>query len=184
MIRRIEGKVLELESDGALVDVGGWGVFVSCPVPETLSIGDTVIFHTYLAVKQDGVELYGFTSILDLKFFTLTLSVPGVGPKTALSFLRRSSREALQGAIAKRDVTYLTKVAGLGKKTAEKMFVELSDKMQSDSIVHDDEDTEIFDTLVALGYTEREARKTLTSIPKTILGKDARLRAALSQKSS
>lgn len=82
------------------------------------------------------------------------------------------------GAIAKRDLAYLTKVVGLGKKSAEKLLVELSEKVGL--AAHSDADGEVFDTLVALGYTEREARKALQSIPESAVGKEGRLKAALS----
>jgi Holliday junction DNA helicase RuvA len=150
--------------------------------PETLTEGTQAHLYTYLAVRQDGLELYGFTTREDRRFFELSLSVSGVGPKTALSLLRRASRESLEGAIAKRDVEYLTRVVGLGKKAAEKLIVELSEKLMTDEIAHDDGDSEVFDMLVALGYTEREARKAIGAVPSTVLGKEARFRAALGKK--
>ena len=113
----------------------------------------------------------------------MSLGVPGVGPKTALSLLRRAPREALEGAIAKRDIPYLTRVVGLGKKAAEKLAVELSEKVGVGGASHEGEDADVFDTLVALGYTDREARRALTLIPADITGKDARLKAALSSAS-
>ena len=124
------------------------------------------------------IEVAGFGMLADRDFFELILSVSGVGPKTALSVLRKAPREALEGAVGMRDLAYLTKVVGLGKKSAEKMLVELADKVGPRS--HSHEDGEVFDTLVALGYTEREARKALQAIPEKITGKDARLKAALS----
>jgi len=92
--------------------------------------------------------------------------------------LRKAPREALEGAIGTRDLNYLTKVVGLGKKGAEKMLIELADKVGPHS--HSREDGEVFDTLVALGYTEREARKALQTIPEDVIGKEARLKSALS----
>ena len=145
--------------------------------PEVLTLGTEASLATHLTLKQDGLELYGFPSEADRDFFELILSVSGVGPKTALGVLRRSSREALAGAIGSRDLTYLTRVVGLGKKSAEKMLVELADKVGPRT--HDDADGEVFDTLVALGYTEREARKALQAVPADIVGKDARLKASL-----
>lgn len=180
MIRELRGTVTAVEEDGAVLDVSGWGVFVSMASTGTLSVGDTATLKTHLAFRQDGAELYGFTDAEDLRFFELALCVPGVGPKTALSLLRRAPREALQGAIGKRDVGYLTRVVGLGKKAAEKLIVELSEKVGGDSASHDGEDADVFDTLVALGYTEREARRALAMVPTDISGKDARLKAALS----
>jgi Holliday junction DNA helicase RuvA len=105
-----------------------------------------------------------------------------VGPKTALSILRRAPRENLEAAIGKRDVQYLTRVVGLGKKAAEKLVVEISEKIGVTESSEGGEDAEVFDTLVALGYTEREARKAVGAIPSTIVGKEARLKSALSIK--
>lgn len=182
MIRELRGTVSSVEPTGAVIDVSGWGVFVYVADSTLLRIGSEVHFATHLSIKQDGVDLYGFPTEDDRRFFELLVSVPGVGPKTAMSILRKAPREALEGAIGSRDLSYLTRVIGLGKKAAEKLLVELSEKIGAKAI-HGDDDTEVFDTLVALGYTEREARKTLGSLPATITGKDARLKAALSSAS-
>ncbi|MDD3531659.1 MAG: Holliday junction branch migration protein RuvA [Candidatus Pacebacteria bacterium] len=178
MIRQIRGEVVSISPTSAVIEVAGLGMEVYMSATGALSIGSEVCLATHLAVKQDGMELYGFTESGERDFFELILTVPGVGPKTALSVLRRSPREALEGAISKRDLSYLTKVVGLGKKSAEKMLVELADKVGERA--HSDTDGEVFDTLVALGYTEREARKALQAIPESVVGKDARLKAALS----
>lgn len=180
MIRRIHGVVLETSPIGVIVDVAGWGVFVHLPIGTTFLVGSEVTLRTYLAVKQDGIELYGFATAEDLAFFELLLTVSGVGPKTARSIFSRASREALEGAIAKRDISYLTRVAGLGKKAAEKLAIELSEKVSASGKEHGGDDAEVFDTLVALGYTDREARKALSSVPLHITGRDARLKHALS----
>ncbi len=179
MIRQIRGTVLEVDPSGATIEVAGFGVFVAMAAPESLTQGSEATLFTYLAVKQDGLELYGFPESEDLRFFERLLHVPGVGPKTALSIMRKAPRESLIGAIASRDLEYLTRVAGLGKKAAEKILVELAEKIGSTGS-HDDGDADVFDTLVALGYTEREARASVAGIPKDITGKDARLKAALS----
>lgn len=179
MIRQIRGAVLETELAGVTIDVGGWGVFVRLPAGTSLTEGSAAILYTHLAIKQDGADLYGFTTKEDLRFFELLLTVSGVGPKTALSILSRASRESLEGAIGKRDISYLTRVVGLGKKAAEKLAVELSEKIEVSAHEHDGDDAEVFDTLVALGYTEREARKALADVPMHITGRDARLKAAL-----
>lgn len=174
----IRGEVLSVGPVSAVIEVAGFGIEVRMSAPQALTVGSDARLATHLALKQDGLELYGFSDAADRDFFELVLTVSGVGPKTALSVLRRSPREALEGAISKRDLDYLTKVVGLGKKSAEKMLVELADKVGPRS--HDNADGEVFDTLVALGYTEREARKALQGIPENIAGKDARLKAALS----
>lgn len=182
MIREIRGTVLSVEPAGIVVDVAGWGVLVAVPSPDAFSPEEQVTLKTHLAVKQDGMDLYGFKDPADLRFFELCLSVSGVGPKTALSILRRAPRENLEAAIGKRDVQYLTRVVGLGKKAAEKLVVEISEKIGVTESSDSGEDAEVFDTLVALGYTEREARKAVGAIPSSVEGKEARLKSALSIK--
>lgn len=179
MIRELRGTVIGMETGSAVIDVSGFGVQVHMAAPESLPIGSVVSLKTFLAVKQDGMELYGFPDEAERRFFELLLGVPGVGPKTALSILRKAPREALEGAIGSRDLDYLTRVIGLGKKAAEKLMVELSEKVGVGR-TPDTDDAEVFDTLVALGYTEREARTALASIPQDLIGKEVRLKAALS----
>lgn len=180
MIRHIRGTVLAVEREGVIIDVaGGVGIFVRVASSEGFRCGNEAHLSTHLAVKQDGLELYGFLDPFDLSFFELLLQVSGVGPKTALGILKRAPREALEQAIAQRDIPYLTRVVGLGKKAAEKLVVELSEKMHSGD-GETGADAEVFDMLVALGYTEREARKALLGVSAEVLGTDARFKAALS----
>lgn len=178
MIRQVRGKVLSAGAASAVIEVASFGVEVRLAAPEALEVGKEATLATHLTLRQDGLELYGFPDVADRDFFERVLSVPGVGPKTAMSLLRRAPREALEGAIGQRDLAYLTKVVGLGKKSAEKMLAELADKVGARP--HDGADGEVFDTLVALGYTEREARGALQAVPDGVAGKDARLKAALS----
>lgn len=182
MIRQIYGKVLEIGLARATIEVAGFGIEVHVPSVEKLVLGAETRLSTYLAVKQDGMELYGFPDPADRDFFELALTVSGIGPKTALALLRRSPREGLESAIGRRDIPYLTRVAGLGKKSAEKMIVELAEKLSSKKEGGSNDDAEVFDTLVALGYTEREARKALAAVAENVTGKEARLRAALSNR--
>lgn len=168
------------EPIGVVVDVGGWGVFVHTALQETFEEGAAVTLLTHLCLKKDGIELYGFSDPADRRFFAQLLTVSGVGPKTALAIMSRAPRESLQNAIAIRDLSYLTRVAGMGKKSAEKVLVELSEKMAVTEGPSDSVDADVFDTLVALGYTEREARAALAKVPMHVSGRDARLKAALS----
>jgi|CXWL01.1.fsa_nt_gi Holliday junction DNA helicase RuvA len=174
--------VLSVEPQGAVVEVAGFGIFVNLRSDTVLSVGKEVALSTYLAVTQNGMDLYGFIEPLDRKFFELLLTVSGVGPKTALSIFSRASRESLENAISKRDISYLTSVVGLGKKAAEKLAVELSEKIELSGNNEQGHDAEVFDTLIALGYTEREARKSLAGIPLSVEGREARLKYALSNK--
>jgi Holliday junction DNA helicase RuvA len=170
-----------IETNGVVVEVSGFGIFVYMANPLAVSLGEQTTIQTHMVVKQDGLELYGFTDGRDMKLFTMLISVSGVGPKTALTILTRAPRESLEQAIAVRDITYLTRVAGLGKKSAEKVVIELSEKIEvTGGDAQSSNDAEVFDTLVALGYTDREARKALASIPLSIEGRDERLKAALS----
>ena len=178
MIRQIRGKVLSVGPTSTVIEVAGFGIEVRMSAPEALAVGAETSLATHLTLKQDGLELYGFPVAADRDFFELILTVSGIGPKTAQGVLRRATRDALEGAISKRDLSYLTKVVGLGKKSAEKMLVELADKVGPRA--HSSVDGEVFDTLVALGYTEREARKALQAVPESVNGKEARLKAALS----
>ncbi len=182
MIRQVTGTVLSIELTGCVVEVSGWGVFVSLPNATEVALGETVTLLTHMAVKQDGIELYGFTCVEDRTFFEHLLTVSGIGPKTALSILTRAPRESLQNAIATRDISYLTRVAGLGKKAAEKIAIELSEKVlvTGETSKESGIDADVLDTLVALGYTEREARMALARVPLHVAGRDARLKAALS----
>src|SRR3990167_8507772 len=157
MIRQIRGKVLNVGIVSAVIEVAGFGVEVRMSSPQSLSVSNETTLFTHLALKQDGLELYGFSDPADRDFFELIISVSGVGPKTALSVLRRAPREALEGAIGTRDLAYLTKVVGLGKKSAEKMLAELADKVGPHS--HSREDGEVFDTLVAPGHTPPGGRQ-------------------------
>jgi Holliday junction DNA helicase RuvA len=180
MIRQVTGTVLSSEPSGCVIDVSGWGVFVCMPNSTTVTVGEKATLLTHMAVKQDGIELYGFTNAADRTFFELLLTVSGIGPKTALSILSRAPRESLENAIATRDTSYLTRVAGMSKKSAEKIGVELSEKVIPSGETQGVIDSEVLDTLVALGYTEREARAAISRVPLHVSGRDARLKAALS----
>lgn len=162
------------------MDVSGFGVFVYLPNATEVTIGKPATLLTHMCLKQDGIELYGFTDAADRTFFEHLLTVSGIGPKTALSILTRAPRTSLENAIATRDISYLTRVAGLGKKAAEKLAVELSEKITPTGETEGATDAEVLDTLVALGYTEREARTALARVPMHISGRDERLKAALS----
>jgi len=181
MIREVRGTVLSIEPAGIVIDMSGWGVMVNIAAPDAFPVGSTVSLKTHLAVKQDGIELYGFKDAADLRFFELVLKVPGVGPKTAISLLRKAPRPSIEEAVARKDLAYLTKVAGLGKKSAEKLIIEIAEKIGATGDASAGEDGQVFDTLVALGYTEREARGALAGIPNDVVGQDARLKAALSR---
>jgi Holliday junction DNA helicase RuvA len=180
MIRQLRGKVVAESPAGIVVEAMGFGIMVAMPAGKRPKAGEEAQLATHLAVKQDGLELYGFIESADRDFFELLLLAPGIGPKTALAILGKAPREKLASAIARKDLDYLVRVAGLGKKSAEKLAVMLAEKMPAgEESAEAAGDGEIFDMLVALGYTEREARKALSKVPASLGGKEARLKAAL-----
>ncbi|HEC94229.1 MAG TPA: Holliday junction branch migration protein RuvA [Candidatus Kaiserbacteria bacterium] len=179
MIRTVEGIVQSIDTGGVIVTVAGFGLRIHTNEEDSLTVGKRAFFSTHMLMKQDGIRLYGFADVADRDFFEQLLTVSGFGPKTTMSLLRRATRKQLGVAIANRDVEYLTRVVGLGKKSAGKLVVELAEKIMIDGTQQKNTDTEVFDMLVALGYTERDAQKALSTIPVTIVGNEKRLKAAL-----
>ena len=179
MIRSIEGVIQMIGAGTIVVTVGGFGLRIYTNSEDSLVVGKSVTLATYMLLRQDGVYLYGFADVADRDFFELLLTVSGFGPKTTLALLRRATRKQLSVAIAQRDVEYLTHVVGLGKKSAGKLVVELSEKIKIDDSTQKNTDAEVFDMLVALGYTNRDAQQALSTIPSTVVGNEKRLKAAL-----
>ena len=182
MIRTITGMVTDSTEQTLTIAVLGIGFKVFVPQYEIsqCAVGEEVTLHTYLALRENAADLYGFLEPQTLTFFELLLGVSGVGPRSALGITSLAAVDTLMHAIQTKDITYLTRVAGVGKKMAEKIVLELKDKVgEVDDAPRFGDDTEILDTLIALGYKEREAKSALQAVPNTITDKDARLRAAL-----
>ncbi|MFH1366793.1 MAG: Holliday junction branch migration protein RuvA [Patescibacteria group bacterium] len=187
MISYLRGQV-KIKSDKYIIlDVAGVGyqIFVS---PNTLKeIGDKeeIELYTHLYLREDGQELYGFLNPEEKEFFELLLSVSGVGPKGALGVLAIASLTAVKQAIIHGDPAVLTKVSGIGKKTAERIIVELKNKIDilpgEDQTVYLSEvgDSAAIDALVGLGYSASEARDALKEVDKEIPEVEERVRAAL-----
>src|SRR3989344_6072808 len=139
-----------------------------------------VSLFTHLAVRENALDLYGFLEEKELRFFELLLSVSGVGPKTALTVVSIADIDAIESAVAQGNSSYLTKVAGIGRKIAEKIIVELRDKVGKSSQegmggTTDDED--VLEALRSLGYQANEAREALRKIEKNVQGASDRLKA-------
>jgi Holliday junction DNA helicase RuvA len=157
-------------------------VFTTKETLTNLQAGANVSFWTHLAVREDILDLYGFVMEDELHFFTLLLSVSGIGPRSALGILDIATVENLRHAISNGNVGYLTSVSGIGKKTAEKIVLELRDKIGRDgdgshAALLGDVDT--LDALRALGYSVQEARGALRKVPADINNSNERLREAL-----
>ena len=185
MIAHIKGTVIRMTDKFVIVDVCGVGykVFATVDTISQSMVGEESSFWTYMAVRETALDLYGFATESEQEFFELLLDVSGVGPKSALSILSMASIETLGKAIATGDTSYLNKVSGIGKKTAEKIVIELRDKVKniksadgSSGNLRDEGD--VIEALKTLGYSQSESRDALKQVTH-IDGTNARIKEAL-----
>lgn len=186
MIGSLNGKIIFKGEKHLVLDVGGVGYKISVPpsVGKELSENSIASLWTHLHVKEDALELYGFLNQSELEFFELLISISGIGPRSALGILALAPVDTVRRAIGQGDASYLTKVSGIGKKIAEKIVLELRDKLGAGALSTGGmfkDDADILEALVSLGYSQRDARDMLTKIPHEIKGRDKRLEAALKQ---
>jgi Holliday junction DNA helicase RuvA len=187
MISSLLGELQQKEDNSLVVAVGGVGLRVTVPkgLAERLNIGEKVFLHTHLIVRETELSLYGFESAEDRKLFTTLLGVDGVGPKVALSVLSTLTIDAIQRAIFSDEPELLSRVPGVGKKTAQKMALYLHDRLKPDDALTrvaamSDVDSEVLAALTALGYSVVEAQSAIQSIPKDASKEvEDRLRLAL-----
>jgi Holliday junction DNA helicase RuvA len=187
MISILNGRILELYPDSLVVGVGGVGlqVFAPAPLRDRLRPGDDVFLHTYLVVRQDALNLYGFETREERELFLLLLGVDGIGPKSALAVLSTLSPDAICRAVFHEQPEVFTRVPGVGKKTAQKILLQLQDRIPTTAGMepvagYSDVDTEVLSALTTLGYSVVEAQAALQFIPRdTPEDLEARLRAAL-----
>ncbi|MCC6955218.1 MAG: Holliday junction branch migration protein RuvA [Anaerolineales bacterium] len=187
MIAFVEGRVIELYADSLIIGVGGVGlqVFVTAQARSQVRPGDEIALHTYLVVRQDLLSLYGFASIEEREIFLLLLGVDGIGPRLALAVLSTLSPDAVRRAIFHEQPEVFTRVPGVGKKTAQKILLQLQDRIPALTGVErveafSDLDAEVLAALTSLGYSVVEAQAALQSIPReTPQEAEERLRAAL-----
>lgn len=166
MIGHLKGVVSIVGIGHIVLDVGGVGYKIHAS-QGTLALfkqGDTALLFTHMAVRENALDLYGFLSRSELEFFEMVISVSGIGPKTAIAILGLAPVETLKRAIAGGDATHLTKVSGIGKKNAEKIIVELKDKLggaDAAARILIGADAEALEALEALGYSMRDARESI-----------------------
>ena len=173
MIASLHGKLESLGSDGVIINVGGIGfrVYMSTSTLSTLgAIGEEVKLHTYLHLREDNVTLYGFASTDELGLFQNLISVSGLGPRLALAMLSSMNIERLTMAIATSGVDLLTEVPGIGKKMANRLILELKEKIGAGWITTPavqlaKENAEVLAALTSLGYSVSEATRTVASLP-------------------
>jgi holliday junction DNA helicase RuvA len=171
MIASLEGKVAANHIDHLIVVVGGIGykVFVPRTTSERLT-SDDIFLHTVTVVREDSLTLFGFATEAERDFFETLNKVNGVGPKLALAILSTISIDNLRNAVFSERAEVLTRVPGIGKKTAQKIVFELKDKLSvglgnSPIMAFDDTNADVIDTLVALGYSIVEAQTAVQSLP-------------------
>src|SRR3989338_3868601 len=182
MISYVSGTVVEKNVRFIIVDVGGVGyrVFVTEDTLRRLKTGMSATLKTHHAVREDTEELFGFLDEEDLKLFELLLGVPGIGPKTALNILNVATPETLRRSITSGETAYLTKISGIGRKTAEKIILELREKLGSSEEGSGlKEEVDALEALKSLGYSHGDARDALKTVPTEITGTSERVKHAL-----
>lgn len=186
MISYLDGKVIKIADKYIILNVGGVGykVFLSgSDLGKLQQSRENVKVYTHLHVREDALEFYGFLTDAELEFFELLITISGIGPKAALNIISTDSPSVVAGAILREDVGYLTKISGIGSKTAQKIILELKDKVSKLSFKIDNvgasPNMDAIDALVSLGWNAKEAREALRNVAREITGTEARIREAM-----
>src|SRR3989338_5528130 len=187
MISILRGPIIETGNHFCVIDIHGIGykVYVTEDTLHSLKIGSETTLWTHLAVREDALDLYGFPSPKEKSFFELLISISGIGPKGALNILSLVSVDTLTSSIRIGSVAHLVKVSGIGKKTAEKIVLELKDKLggmtggDSGMSAGMSSDMDAIEALRALGYDADEAREALKKISPDISDTGKKVKAAL-----
>ncbi|GMQ95361.1 MAG: Holliday junction branch migration protein RuvA [Patescibacteria group bacterium] len=188
MISHLRGGVVLKRDRFVILETGGVGykVYVSLDTFRKIKDdGKEVAFWTHLAVRENALDLYGFTNYGELEFFELLIGISGIGPKSALAILGVAPIDTLREAIATGDTSYLTKVSGIGKKNAEKIVLELRDKLGTSQEAGGargiglKEEADVIDALVSLGYSAQEAREALKRVAHEVKGVSNRIKETL-----
>ena len=181
MYEYIRGQFQGISKDYVVIELNniGYKIFTSGNTMSNMpKVGDEVLLYLEQIVREDFIGLYGFTTREELEMFKLLLSINGVGAKAALSLLSISTVNNLKYAIMMGDEKHITRAPGIGKKTAQRIILELKDKLKPDELtseegeliegINDNSDYETLSALMALGYTEKEAQKALEKVDKTL----------------
>ncbi len=186
MIALIEGRIAARLRDALVIMVGGVGLKVLCPQPALAAArpGELIRLHTHLVVREDDLSLIGFAEEEELDFFEKLIGVSGVGPRLALSVLSFMAPDALRLAIGQEQPDLLARVPGIGKKTAQKIVLELKDKVGAVAVAEGlaaltEADAAVIDALTALGYSIVEAQRAVQALPRDLTDVEERLRRAL-----
>jgi Holliday junction DNA helicase RuvA len=142
-------------------------------------VGARVRLLTHHSVREDSEELFGFINADELRLFELLITIPGIGPKTALNILNVAPAETLRRSIRSGETAYLTKISGIGKKTADKIILELREKLGAGEETGLAEEVDALEALTALGYSQTQARDALKKVSPAITGASERIKHAL-----
>ncbi len=176
MIGRIAGRLAEKNPPMILVDVQGIGYELDVPMSTYYTLpatGEAVSLFTHLSIREDAHVLYGFSSQEERRVFRLLLRISGVGPKLALSVLSGLSISELCAAVQRGESARLVKIPGVGKKTAERLLLELRDKLDGPTAPAPSPSEDVKNALIALGYSEREVAQTVAKIDPSLSTGDA-----------
>lgn len=186
MISYLEGKILNKNEKFFVVDVSGVGykIFSHSGILEKIpENGQNVKIWTHLYVREDSMDLYGFLSKEELEFFEILISISGIGPRSALGILEVAPVSSLKQAIVSEDETFFTKVSGIGRKTAQRLILELKSKLAKTVILEKGgsfkEMGDAFEALVALGYRQSDVRRVLNELPKEMKSAEAKVKETL-----
>lgn len=187
MIASLHGRVQEVSSDSLIIELGGLGiqVFIPAPTRDQVKAGENVFLHTYLVVREDALTLYGFLTREECEYFVLLIGVNGVGPRLALAVLSTLNTDAIRRAVFHEQADILARVPGIGKKTAQKILLQLQDRIPAEAGLEpvgviSAVDEEVVNALTSLGYSVVEAQAALQSIPRDAPEEvETRLRLAL-----
>jgi Holliday junction DNA helicase RuvA len=187
MIGRLTGNIVHKDQKYIILDVNGVGYKIATIIDiisKDHKENSEITLWTYLSVRENALDLYGFSSQRELEFFELLITISGIGPKTALGILNVASIEALESAIQTSDTSHLIKVSGIGKKVAEKIVLELKDKVEKISHTPESrnamrENADVIEALKSLGYSQNESRDALKELPKTITKAQDKIKEAL-----
>jgi len=182
MIAVLTGDIIGAENGHIVLDVGGVGFGVYVPASLTLRVGDRIVLHTYLQVRETELTLYGFVEPEEKELFELLLGVNGVGPKAALSVMSTLASETLRRAILNGQADVLARAPGVGKKTGQAIVLHLKDKIKRHeglaSHVSED-DADVIAALTALGFSVVESQRALQQLPQDAQTLDEKIRLAL-----
>lgn len=172
MIASVRGRLEHVGAGEVVVDVGGVGLRLAVTtgfLQQSLQVGHPVFLHAHMVVREDAISLYGFATLEERGLFEVLLQTDGVGPRLAMAILSSLSPELLRTAVTQGQVDVLTRVPGIGRKTAEKLIFHLKDKLGAPSVgvapPLSESDTDVMQALTALGYSVVEAQTALQSIP-------------------